>query len=73
MVAGGQLLAGQQVSQASSLIGKNVNLIEADNQTTTSGVVDSVQIQSGVPFIMVGGVSYDLSQVTSINPTPATP
>jgi len=67
------LLAGQQVSQASSLIGKNVNLIEADNQTTTSGVVDSVQIQSGVPFIVVGGVSYDLSQVTSINPTSTTP
>jgi len=67
------LLGGQQVSEASSLIGKNVNLLESDGQTTTSGVVSSVQINSGVPSLVVGGVSYDLSQVTSINPAQTTP
>jgi len=67
------LLGSQQVSEASGLIGKSVNLLEADGQTTTSGTVSSVQINSGVPAIVVGGVSYDLSQVTSINPAQTTP
>jgi flagellar basal-body rod modification protein FlgD len=66
------LLSGQQVTQASSLIGKNVQ-IQVDDSHTASGNVDSVQIQSGVPSIMVGGKSYDLSQVISINPAPTTP
>lgn len=62
------LLAGQQVLQANDLIGKTVQL-QVDSDTTTSGVVDSVQIQSGIPTIVVGGSSYSLSQVLSIAPT----
>ncbi|HEX4343112.1 MAG TPA: flagellar hook capping FlgD N-terminal domain-containing protein [Verrucomicrobiae bacterium] len=67
------LLASQQLSQADSLIGKNVQ-IQKDSTTTTSGNVDSVQIVGGLPQIVVGGVPYDLSQINSITPTPtATP
>ncbi|HTJ00957.1 MAG TPA: flagellar hook capping FlgD N-terminal domain-containing protein [Dongiaceae bacterium] len=58
--------------QAASLIGRNVT-IQVDSKNSTSGTVDSVQIDSGTPKIVVGGVSYDLSKVTSITPqtTPA--
>ena len=51
-----------------SLLGKTVNLQTADGQTVT-GVVSSVQYQSGTPTIMVNGQAYSLTQVTSISQT----
>src|SRR5467141_3222167 len=51
----------QQLLQASQLLGRTVTL-QADAQTIATGVVQSVQVNSGVPQILVGGKAYDLSQ-----------
>jgi flagellar basal-body rod modification protein FlgD len=62
----------QQLLQASQLLGRTVTL-QADPQTTVSGVVQSVQINSGTPQILVNGKVYDLSQVLTISPASSTP
>jgi flagellar basal-body rod modification protein FlgD len=51
---------------ANNLLGKTVNLQTTNGQTVT-GVVGSVQYQSGTPSLVVNGLPYDLSQVTSVS------
>jgi len=58
--------------QANSLIGSTVSL-QVDPKTTTMGVVQGVIMQNGAPQIIVNGLSYSLSQVTSVIPTVTTP
>src|SRR6202012_669328 len=62
--------------QANSLIGSTVT-IQVNPQTTTSGIVQSVQTGAsstdGTPQILVNGTPYDISQVTSIPPTIVNP
>jgi flagellar basal-body rod modification protein FlgD len=56
--------------QANGLVGNTVTL-QVDSQTTATGVVQGVVLNSGTPQIMVDGSLYNLNQVTSITPTPA--
>ena len=60
-----QLGAQQQFLQANDLIGRSVTLANTD-QTVSSGVVGGVQVEAGVPKLIVNGQSYDLSQVLSV-------
>ena len=60
--------AGLTGLSANNLLGKTVNLQTTNGQTVT-GVVSSVQYQSGTPNIVVNGQPYDLSQVTSVSQT----
>jgi flagellar basal-body rod modification protein FlgD len=53
---------------ANSLLGKTVNL-QPTNGLPVTGVVSSVQYQSGTPSIVVNGQAYNLSQVTSVSQT----
>lgn len=62
--------ASLSMLQANSLIGNTVTL-QIDSQTTATGVVQGVVLQSGTPQIVVDGTLYNLNQVTSVAPTPA--
>jgi flagellar basal-body rod modification protein FlgD len=66
------LLGQQQLLQANVMLGQTVSL-QVDKNTTTSGVVSSVNVVDGTPKLVVNGTNYDLSQVISIAPTPVTP
>ena len=57
---------------AVQLLGQTVD-VQVDANTTSHGVVSSIDIESGTPKLIVGGESYDLSQVISISPTPINP
>lgn len=60
----------QQVSQSYSLLGKTVSL-RLDKNTTAEGTVDAVKIVAGKPVLLVGGESFDLSQVLMVaSPAP---
>jgi flagellar basal-body rod modification protein FlgD len=63
------ILAEQQVTQATNMIGRNVTL-QLDDETTLSGTVESVKFEADGPKIVVEGESYSLSQISSINPVP---
>ena len=54
--------------QASSLIGNAVTLHVAGKPEAT-GVVSGVLLDGGTPKLLVGGKTFDLSQVTSVMPT----
>jgi len=56
---------GQEFQDATALIGKQVNL-QVDSSTTTQGVVTGVDVSSGLPEIVVNGVSYGLGQILSV-------
>ena len=60
-----------QMMQASSLIGNQVTL-NLDGKQVTTGLVSGLQMTNGKPQILVGGRLFDLSQVLSVNPPPAT-
>jgi len=60
--------AGMGVLVADSLLGATVNVQTSDGRTI-SGVVNTVQYQSGSPTITVNGQVYNLSQVTSVSQT----
>jgi flagellar basal-body rod modification protein FlgD len=60
------LQASQQVQQANSLIGRSVSLLSSNGSLST-GVVTGVQMDSGVPKLVVNGSNYDLSEVFSIS------
>jgi flagellar basal-body rod modification protein FlgD len=57
----------QQVQQANDLIGRSVD-IQSGNSLPVSGVITSVQVQNGVPQIVVNGQPYTLSDVLDIAP-----
>jgi flagellar basal-body rod modification protein FlgD len=66
-----QMAASQTFSEATALIGSQVNLQVDANGDTTQGVVSGVDASSGTAQIVVNGQSYSLSQVLSVTP-PAT-
>src|SRR6185503_14206047 len=51
------LRADQQLLQANSLLGRTVTLLQNDG-TPTSGLVSSVQVEAGMPQIVVNGQNY---------------
>jgi hypothetical protein len=57
--------------QANSLIGSTVS-VQVDPKTTASGVVQGVVLNGTTPQVIVNGTNYNLSQVISVTPTPAT-
>jgi flagellar basal-body rod modification protein FlgD len=57
----------QQVQQANSLIGRSVD-VQSGSGLPVSGVVSGVQVQNGVPQIVVNGQPYTLSDVLDIAP-----
>lgn len=61
------MLAQQQMTAADGMIGQNVT-IQVNASSTTSGVVQSVQVNGGTPQIVVNGTPYNLSQVLTITP-----
>ena len=63
------LRAEQQFGQATSLLGKTVDL-QVGQGLMAHGVVSGVQIEGGAPKLVVGGVLFDLSQVFSVTTTP---
>ncbi len=63
-----ELRAQQQLLQANALLGQTVE-VQVNEHTTATGVVSAVEILAGTPRIVVGGESYDLSQLRSITPT----
>ena len=57
--------------QANGLLGRTVS-INSSSGAQISGVVSAVQMQSGIPSIVVNGQSYDLGQIAAIVPTVVT-
>lgn len=64
-----KLNSAQQIAQANELIGRTVTL-QAANGAVTQGNVSSVQLSNNVPFLVVNGAWYDLSQVIGITANP---
>src|ERR1700743_1486678 len=61
----GQMQTGQDFSQATPLLGRQVT-VQVDGSTTAQGVVTGVNTSGDVPEITVNGQSYTLSQVLSV-------
>jgi flagellar basal-body rod modification protein FlgD len=68
----GQMQSGQQFSEASALLGKQV-LLQVDSSTTTQGLVTGLDTSSSTPQIIVNGESYSLGQVLSVANQTTTP
>jgi flagellar basal-body rod modification protein FlgD len=66
------MLTQQQVLQANSMLGGTVTL-QVDAKNTATGVVQAVQMNGGVPKIVVNNTAYDLNQVLTLAPTVVTP
>jgi flagellar basal-body rod modification protein FlgD len=59
--------SSNEMMQASSLIGKEVGLIDPDNsQKVISGLVDAAVLDSTGASILIGGKAYPLDSVVSI-------
>jgi flagellar hook assembly protein FlgD len=66
-----KLYTSQQSTQASSYLGKTVT-VESDSGTTSQGVVSSVDLSGDTPQIVIDGVEYSISNVTSVATTSTT-
>jgi len=67
-----QLKGSESLSQAGSLLGRQVS-VQVDSNTVKTGLVSGVNVSSGTPQIIVDSTAYDLSQVLSISAAPANP
>jgi flagellar basal-body rod modification protein FlgD len=65
------MLKQQEVLQANGMLGGTVTL-QVDPKTTATGIVEAVQLDGGIPKIVVNGVAYELSQVIKLTSTPIT-
>lgn len=66
--------SSNSIMQASSLIGKEVNVVDPDDPSKTiEGVVSEAKFNETGAYIMIGDVGYPLELVSSIkNPTSTT-
>ncbi len=62
-----QLRADQQIVQAQSLLGRTVTL-QADEDSSITGLVSAVQIEAGTPKLVVNGQAYPLDLVQTVTP-----
>lgn len=61
----------QSIDSAQSYLGKTVSVSSANGSTT--GSVTAVTIENGAAKLMIGGVGYDPSNVTSVTSPNTTP
>lgn len=57
----------QEMLTANGLIGRTVGLINAD-ESLSEGMVTSVAMKGGSPFVVVEGKNFDLDQIAFISP-----
>ncbi|MFT4711025.1 MAG: flagellar hook assembly protein FlgD [Planctomycetota bacterium] len=60
-----------QLTEGSSLIGKNVNWIDPATGAAKSGEVDSIKIEDGLSFLKIDGTEVPLFFVTEVTGKPA--
>lgn len=63
-----QLRSDQQIGQADGLLGKTVTF-QSEPGVISGGVVSAIQIEDGLPKLIVDGQSYLLSEVETIAPS----
>ncbi len=70
-----KLLQGNSLlSQASTLVGKKVDIFQPDNKRTITGVIDSASFSNGTAGIHINGKTYTMAQITKIySDAPASP
>ncbi|MEA5040835.1 MAG: flagellar hook capping FlgD N-terminal domain-containing protein [Clostridiaceae bacterium] len=64
-----ELTSSAATSYAVSLVGKEVDVVTADDngeEMVVSGTVDTVTFQDGTPYIRVGDVYYQTSDILSV-------
>lgn len=61
------LVSSMQTMQASSLLGRTVE-VQTDNQDTITGKVSAVIVEAGKPKVIVGDREFDLDQIRVITP-----
>lgn len=61
-----ELFAGNSIGQASSLIGKDVYGIDSSSGDLVEGVVESITVLDGVPFLNIGDKSLRLYDIAHI-------
>ncbi|MDB6040952.1 MAG: flagellar hook capping protein [Verrucomicrobiales bacterium] len=61
------MASGEQSGQAVSLLGHDVQVLDAKGKTIL-GTVNAVTIEAGTPKITVNGKSYTLDQVMAVSP-----
>jgi flagellar basal-body rod modification protein FlgD len=64
-----KLSTNQELVAANSYIGQQVTVSDGNGGIAT-GIVNSVQVNSNGPQIMVGGTPYSISSVVSVQPGP---
>lgn len=60
------LTLGQQLSSATSFIGKNVTAVTGSNQTQVSGMVESVIVKDGSALLRVNGTEIPMADITGV-------
>lgn len=65
--------SGSTLNQVASYIGKNVTVIDAtdpDNPKDLTGLVSSVTLKGGVPYVIIDGKEYASSSITFVGDAP---
>lgn len=60
------LTLGQQLSSATSFIGKNVTAVTGSDQTQVSGMVESVIVKDGSALLRVNGTEIPMADITGV-------
>ncbi len=63
----------QQMTDASALMGKDVQFTDPDSKALAWGKVDSVKIKDGVAMLSIGGKDIPLNAISQIGTPPVTP
>ncbi len=58
----------EALNQSLALLGRRVQYLSSDGQSTQSGVVEGVQISEGLPTLVVGGQPVLPGDVISVGP-----
>lgn len=66
-----ELTSSSATAYAVSLVGKNVEVLgtsEGGEEAILSGTVEQVAFDDGTPYVLVGGVYYETSDILAVSP-----
>ncbi len=62
----GSLFVYQNMMNSVNFMGKEVTVLDADTGQSVSGTVEGIQMQMGIPYVVINGQSYDAALVQEV-------
>lgn len=63
----GSMFVYQNMMNSVNFMGKEVSVLNSETGETVTGTVEGIQMQLGIPYVVIDGQCYDAALITEVN------